>query len=98
MMVFLFYWRRRDRDKFEMEREFRRQEQERFEYLQHSKARDSERDDRYSPRLLEELLSRVAHLDAKIDDRLARLSTQPDHVLAKTVIDPFGCQTRSQRS
>ena len=83
--VYFFFltWRRQEHEKFMMERERMYEEREQRKYEQHILARDSDRDEQYNPRILEELASRVSRLDATIAERLDRgFSPQLDHILA----------------
>lgn len=86
LLAYFWYQNRRDRERFEMERYLKREELEREEYLKHKLSRDIERDDRYTPKLQEELFYRLDRLEkrlskASIDAYDTELSSRLDSIL-----------------
>lgn len=71
--ILFYYLRRRDYEKFDMERRLKMEELERQSYFEHQKTREFDKDYRYSPKLQEEILFRLHNLD----DAISSLTVQP---------------------
>lgn len=86
LYLFFLYQRRRDRDRYEMERMMKREELERQEYLSHKMSREYDKEVRYSPKIQEELIYRLDRLEKRITSNNVlpqnlELSTRLDSIL-----------------
>ena len=81
--IFLLFQRRRDRERYDMERMMKMQEMDRQEYLSHKMSRELDKEVRYSPKLQEELIYRLDRLE----ERLASKSIEPQNIELSTRLD-----------
>lgn len=89
LWVYFFYQRSRDRERFEFEYRMKMQEYDRDRSLQHKEERFSERDERYAPKIMEEVLYRISRIEDEISERLSReISGQFSHLLDSILVRP----------
>ncbi len=86
LYMFFLYQRRRDRDRFEMEHMWKREDLDRQEHLNHRKSREINKEERYSPRLQEEVVYRLDRLEnlltsKKSEPQNTELSARIDYIL-----------------
>jgi signal transduction histidine kinase len=90
----LFYFlRRRDYERFDMERRIKIEELDQQRYFEHKKTREFDKEDRYNPKLQEELLFRLH----KLEDILSTLHVEPqDKDLSLRLDSILSAVTQSQ--
>lgn len=71
-LVFL-YLRRRDYERFDMDRRLKMEELEQLRYFDHKRTRELDKEDRYNPKIQEELLFRLH----KLENTLSSIHVEP---------------------
>jgi signal transduction histidine kinase len=85
--LLLTYLRRRDNERFDMERRLKMEELEQLRYFDHKRAREFDKEDRYNPKLQEEVLFRLHRLEdilssLKVEPQGKELSVRLDSILS----------------